>query len=329
MTRDNNVNLDIEDIVGRSRAIQYGRNGYYKNGNFVEYNYDKEKIIDNSSTNGFVTHSFNSYIKNKVRKNGLRNSKSKDEQLSRDLEYLESKIGRNQFLDNQEASNPNEIYIAAPGQASVHYATNMNPERLYLGPLAQERETALPIMVGESKKEYLMRVAEKKTLDNCSPEEYKSVLQAYKRVIDKLANDTACIGLIPIRNSKYQMKIAYSSGRPENRKYCEPSQYYSPMAHNGLFLSSSFGNSGQLNDGVTVGETIPGSEIGIIDVMDEFYIKQIIAKEKGIKEGEYIDYFSGEKTDNYQEIDANKNQIIEYKENIYFYIHNFYTHFNL
>ena len=297
MTRDTELNLDIEDIVGRSLAIQNRSEGYYKGDKFIKYEYDINKIKENTNVNGFVTHSFNAYIKNKVKQKGLRNDKTKDRQLGEDLLYLESKVGRNNYLNNQDFSNPSEIYIAAPGQASVHYATNMNPERLYLGPLSQERDSALPIKVGESKKDYLMRVALSKAEEQ-SKEQSADIVKIYKRVIDKLANDEACIGLIPMKSNKYEIQVAYSSGHPENRKYTTLEQYYSQMALNGLFLSNSFGNSGQLNDGVTVGKTIPGKEIGIIDVPDEYTIMQRIAKEKGLENGTYIDYFDGREVDN-------------------------------
>ena len=125
-----------------------------------------------------------------------------------------------------------------------------------------------------------------------------NIVKIYKRVIDKLANDEACIGLIPMKSNKYEISVAYSSGKPENRKYTTLEQYYSQMALNGLYLSNSFGNSGQLNDGVTVGKTIPGKEIGIIDVPDEYTITQRVAKEKGLENGTYIDYFDGREVDN-------------------------------
>ncbi|MGN1297839.1 MAG: hypothetical protein ACI4VH_05400 [Clostridia bacterium] len=307
MTRDTELNLDIEDIIGRSLAIQNRRDGYYKENEFIKYEYDIKKIKENTNVNGFVTHSFNAYIKNKVKQKGLRNDNTKDKQLGEDLLYLESKIGRNKYLDNQDYSNSNEIYIAAPGQASVHYATNMNPERLYLGPLSQERNSALPIKIGESKNSYLMRVAMKKA-QQCPEAEQIDVIKCFKRVIDKLANDTACIGLIPMKSDNYEMQVAYSSGDPENRKYTTLEQYYSPMALNGLYLSNSFGNSGQLNDGVTTGKTIPGKDIGIIDVPDEYTIVQMIAKEKGLEFGTYIDYFTGQKIDNYQSKSSDNSQ---------------------
>lgn len=299
MTRDTELDLDIDDIIGRSLAIQNKQQGYYKGTDFIKYEYNMNEIKENTNINGFVTHSFNAYIRDKVKQKGLRNNKTKDKQLSEDLLFLESKIGRNKYLDNQNYTNLNEIYIAAPGQASVHYATNMNPERLYLGPLSQERESALPIKVGESKKDYLMRVALEKT-KQLPKTDYVDVMNCFKRVIDKLANDQACIGLIPIKSKNYELQAAYSSENPENRKYTTVDNYYSPMALNGLYLSNSFGNSGQLNDGVTVGKTIPGKDIGIVDVPDEYVIMQKIAKEKGLKQGTYIDYFTGHEVDYYQ-----------------------------
>ena len=301
LTRDTDITLDLKDVVERSRAIQSLSDGYFKDDKFVEYSYDKEEVRQNATSNGFVTHSFNSYIKNKVKRYGLRNSKTRDEELSKDLEYLETKLGESVFLKNQEVSNPKEIYIAAPGQASVHYATNMNPERLYLGPLFQYRHSAIPIRIGENKKDYLMKVAYKKAKVNCPTEDFETVIESYRNVIDKLANPTACIALIPIESSKYDLKIAYSAGNPQERKYTSPERYYSSMATNGLFLSNEFGNCGQLNDGVTVGETIPGTEIGIIELMDEFEMKQAFARKRGLKEGDYIDYFTGEEVVNYKE----------------------------
>ena len=296
MTRDTELNLDIDDIIGRSLAIQNKQQGYYRGNDFIKYEYNMNEIKENTNTNGFVTHSFNAYIKGKVKQKGLRNDKTNDKQLSEDLLFLESKVGRNKYLDNQNYTNSKEIYIAAPGQASVHYATNMNPERLYLGPLSQERDSALPIKVGENKKDYLMRVALEKTMQ-LPKTEYSEVMNCFKRVIDKLANDQACIALIPIKSKNYELQVAYSAGKPENRKYTTIDNYYSQMALNGLYLSNSFGNSGQLNDGVTVGKTIPGKEIGIIDVPDEYVILQKIAKEKGLEQGSYIDYFTGQKVD--------------------------------
>ena len=142
-----------------------------------------------------------------------------------------------------------------------------------------------------------MRVALSKAEEQ-SKEQSADIVKIYKRVIDKLANDEACIGLIPMKSNKYEIQVAYSSGHPENRKYTTLEEYYSQMALNGLFLSNSFGNSGQLNDGVTVGKTIPGKEIGIIDVPDEYTIMQRIAKEKGLENGTYIDYFTGQEIDN-------------------------------
>lgn len=38
MTRDTELNLDIEDVIGRSLAIQNRRDGYYKGNEFIKYN---------------------------------------------------------------------------------------------------------------------------------------------------------------------------------------------------------------------------------------------------------------------------------------------------
>jgi len=77
MTRDDDIDIDLDDIIGRSIAIQRNAKGYTKNGKYIEYNYNIDEIKENTNENGFVTHSFNSYLEEKVRKNGLRTSKNK------------------------------------------------------------------------------------------------------------------------------------------------------------------------------------------------------------------------------------------------------------
>lgn len=133
--------------------------------------------------------------------------------------------------------------------------------------------------IGESKKEYCMRIAREETGRlYAGTSDYDKIISAYERVFDILINDTACIALIPTKSKKYELNIAYPSQKDiSKRQYATPQEYYGGTSKM-LFVSERMGGSGQLNDGVTVGGVIPGNEIGIIEVPDEFTIVQTLRK---------------------------------------------------
>ena len=178
--------------------------------------------------------------------------------------------------------------------------------------------------IGESKKEYCMRIAREETSRlYAGTSDYDKIISAYERVFDKLINDTACIALIPTKSKKYELNIAYPSQKDiSKRQYATPQEYYGGTSKQ-LFVSDRMGGSGQLNDGVTVGGVIPENEIGIIEVPDEFTIVQTLRKirmankesiETDKKDG-ITDIMEAMKSNNQHRIGSFKMMIQKIKEN--------------
>jgi hypothetical protein len=167
-----------------------------------------EQVLErNIITEGFVTHSANGYNAKKIKKFGLGDKRIYDSKLAKDIMFLEEKVEKSKYLSGQSNVN-SEIYYTSPGANSFHYACSFSPERLFLGPLRQERNSALPIIIGETKEEYMMRVAERKTSLLYEGKEKKEVLEAYKRVIMKLCTKPPVIIFIPIKSKKFQLKAS-------------------------------------------------------------------------------------------------------------------------
>lgn len=265
----------------------------------------EQALEKNIITNGFVTNSSNGYNRKKIKKYGLGTDKIYDKTLAKDINFLEEKICKSEFLINQKNSC-DEIYYSSPGPNSFHYACSYSPERLFMGPLHQERGDALPIIIGETKKEYMIRLANKKVSLIEEKKEKKEILKTYKRVINKLCTSSPSISFIPIKSKNFELNAsnAYST----NDKQSTLSQWIDKMADKGIyFFEKSQGGSGSSNMGnlVSIGVKVPPSCIDILEVPDCFEIMQNMAIAKGMKKGDKIDYFTGEKINVEKTLDNN------------------------
>ena len=253
-----------------------------------------EALERNIITEGFVTHSTNGYNKKKIKKYGLGDKRIYDSQLSKDLAFLEEKVEKSKYLTNQ-TNYHSEIYYTSPGANSFHYATSLAPERLFLGPLKQDKNTALPIIIGETKEEYMMRVAKKKLSDLPTKKEQKETLKVYERVIHKLCSKSPVIELIPIQNKKIELNASNAWTISENPPLLR--EWIQKMANKDMrFFADYQGGSDPSNMGnlVSIGVKVPPSCLEVIDVPDGFEILQNIAIARGLKQGDAIDFFTGE-----------------------------------
>ena len=272
-----------------------------------DYDSDNEKVIKNKKrnetisqaktrniiTNGYVTHSANGYNKRSIKKYGLGHKKIYDEQLGKDLLFLEEKTEKSEYVSNQ-VNSTSEIYYTSPGANSFHYATSFSPERLFLGPLRQDKNNALPIIIGETKEEYMIRLAERKVRELTSPKDQKKVLKVYSRVIHKLCSAPPIMVLIPIKNKKFELNASNAYQVTDNPRSL--SDWIDIMASKDTgFFSRLQGGSDHSNMGnlVSIGVKVPANCLEIIDVPDGFEVLQKIAIAQGMKKGDQIDFFTG------------------------------------
>lgn len=271
---------------------------------YVEQNLPKETIYKNCIEDGFVTHAFNGSNLKDVKKHGLGSKNNYDPQITADMELLESKFGKSKFLEKQKNST-DEIYYSAPGKKSMHYATLGSPERLYLGPLNQEPDEALPVEIGETKSEYMMKVIQNKIQKHgYEGEEKTQIEQSASRVIKKFCTEKPVIALVPIKSKKYQLysnissyknsEVSLTEHLRENDFLAEPGRTSGSKHPLDFFPESAdpTHEPGNVDDLVTRSQ-VPAKEISFIRVPDSFEIIQQIAIARGMKKGEKIDYFTG------------------------------------
>lgn len=324
--RDNN----IDEILSTCRNID---DAYQKFGNVIKYfiatrdksgpkdinhqygsGYTQDPVVsaislkklqDNILKNGYVTHSFNGYNFKMVKKYGLGSNKTYDPALENDLDVMCGVFGESKYAEDQGNSS-DETYYTAPGAKSFHYACGYSPERLWCGPLAQDRNNALPVIVGENKVDYAKRVLASKAEKlggSISPEDLEIGLRAGNSVIDKLCSQKPVIAFIPIRSKRYTLSACHSStlqyqggeyptlldtiesGTGSYRKDC-PLSFFTEDTHN--IEQNNLGNL--VHSGI-----IPAKDLEFLEVEDGFSLMQRRAMLKGIKPGEKIDFFSGER----------------------------------
>ena len=258
----------------------------------------KRNVIDN----GFVTHSFNGYNLKKIKKYGLGSHKIIDKELKKDFDELCFVLGEGEYTNNQ-GGGTDEIYYTTPGAKTFHYACGYSPERLWLGPLKQNRENALPIKVGETKKDYALRVLKAKIdLLDVNDEEKKNILKTGKKVIDKLCAYKPVVALIPIKSKKYSLLAHHAT----TKLLLDKKQTLLDLLKKGtgtystenpvtMFTENTnnieFNNLGNL---VHTGN-IPASELEFFEVEDVFSLIQQRAKLKGFEIGDEINYYTGNK----------------------------------
>lgn len=247
---------------------------------------------------GYVTHSFNGYSFDKVKKYGLGSSKIYDQKLSDDLTYLESIFGESKYYKNQ-GNTHSEIYYTAPGAKTFHYACGYSPERLWLGILQQERETALPIIIGETKSQYANRIIESKLNALTLPkEEEQKVLKAAKSVIEKLCTKKPVVALIPTNPKGCKLTCNHATTKNKSNLtlpelLTKDTGTYSPTNPETFFTENThlieFNNMGNL----VSTNPIPAKNLTFFEVEDGFTITQNLALANGLALGDELDFFTG------------------------------------
>lgn len=273
----------------------------------------QEALRRNLIDEGYLSHSFNGYNFKKTKKFGLGSDKVYDQELAKDIDALERYIGRSEYMEHQNGSS-NEIYLTSPGSKTIHYASSLSPERLLLGPLNQSRKDALPIIVGESKKDYMLRVVRDKINKHYTVQEQEEIMKVADRVLSKLCTKKPVAAFVPIYDKFYHQyfgedqihaahaTLEYGMGRIDDtiKGITNPIEFIT--TNTDLIETNNMGNL------VVGGVVFPPKFLTFLELPDKFDIMQHMAKAQGLKKGDKMDYFTG------QRVIEKENKVEETKE---------------
>lgn len=267
----------------------------------------QEALVRNIIDEGVVTHSFNGFNLARIKKNGLGSDKNYDSVLGAELAKLEKDLGTSEFVEKQ-TNSISEIYYTSPGANSIYYAMQQSPERLFHGPLNQGNNP-LPVLVGEKKEDYYLRVAIDKINKNYRLEEQQPIIDNARKVITKLCSQRPQIALIPITSKKYTLNanLAVMHGETKTLREYLDHQAGGDMAWwaTSIFFADCLGgiHPSNCSNLVSTGVKVPASELEFVSVPDSFEILQIMARQKGLQPGEKFDLYSLEKVEE-KEVEA-------------------------
>lgn len=293
ITNDMQTNYSFEEILAKFQVI-------LENTNQVEL----RKIIEN----GYLTHSFNGSSKEYVQKYGFNYLPKLNEQELNEinkkrerLDYLSKKYGENYYIKearerrrkkNIDEPTGEEFYYCTPGIDSIQYALEQSPERLYNGILKDSRE---PMIVGESKKNYLIR----RLIKKIEPEDYS--------IMEQMINDYCTfppyIALLHYEKMKdVQTSVMVfdnnnSHSLSEIVEKLDPKQIEDYFPVGILKPSEEFlkkHGSYYLSDMVTLVEFMPETEYPMIKMPDMYEIMQMYARTRGLQVGQVFDCKTGD-----------------------------------
>lgn len=267
----------------------------------------QEALVRNIIDEGCVTHSLNGFNLSKIKKNGLGSDKNYDSVLGKELAKLEKDLGTSEYIKMQK-NIASEIYYTSPGANSIYYAMQQSPERLFHGPLNQGKNP-LPVLVGEKKEDYYLRVAIDKINRNYRLEEQQPIIDNARKVITKLCSQRPQITLIPITFKNHTLNSSLTVldwGQRSLKEYLK-FQANGNMASwaTNTFFSHCLGgvDSSNCANLVSTGVKVPASKLGFVSIPDSFEMLQIKARQKGLQPGEKFDLYSLEKVEE-KEIEA-------------------------
>ena len=273
----------------------------------IEQNYFsiKNKVpsqehLNNILRDGYLTHSFPGVEKKYVQEYGFDyfdklplDKKSRLQIIRNQLVNLEDNLKRCRFFSYRMSRNSQdiidkELFMTFPGKKTIHYSV-FAPERLYNGPINFELFEDFPIVVGESKKEYLMRVV-KYQMKKCKDKKIsdEEIICLANCVLDYYCNDNPCISFIkindikdiPIFNGIYNVGYGYSF---DYKEFCNE-VILRKFDLRDIF-TTYMGVQPEVHDVgdlVTLSSFIDKDSISLVDFPDWYNLRQTFLK-RGIK----------------------------------------------
>ena len=209
-TRDSHIGYTYEEIASKYGEIAYSN---------LE---PGTELYRNTVTHGFLTHSFNGYKKDRIMQYGLNYMENiKDEETMAEiqgvrgmLQKLESLLEKSEYVHEKHLAN--EVFLTAPGTKTAYYACKNAPERLYLGPLNGYEDE--PMVVGETKQTYMLRVLTKKIQQkypDTNSHEYMESLKLAKDVTEYFCSKPPAVAFLSTEKIK-DIPVSSNIYKPED-----------------------------------------------------------------------------------------------------------------
>ena len=242
-----------------------------------------------------------------IRKNGLGSDLNFNEELYSSVSRLEQKLNTTGTYTKQQSGKKDEVYFTSAGATSFGYACNFAPERLFLGILRQEYDNSIPIRVGESKKDYYRKVIYQKFGENLTDDIMKDI----ETVIDGYFSDSNYIVSFPVDEVISSDNI-YFEFVGENKRINLEDHIQANSGYIDFFTSriGSNSNSNDMDNLVMINTVVPPEKLRFLRVPDRFDLIQLIALNKGLQQGEKIDYFTFDRVEE-KSIQESETQIVE------------------
>lgn len=265
--------------------------------------------IDNIMTNGYLSHSFYDE-QHFISQYGFayEAKASKEEIAQRNeiykcLDYLEKKVAKSPYVEDRLLSNPEEIiqekYFTTIGDKTIYYATYV-PERLYIGPINKDHFYRLPIVVGESKKDYLLRALQYK-LDYSKNCDKNTNLKIAERVMDYYTKYPTGIAFLPMQEA---LKLDFNARKFNNRKSHDLENFYSELSRGRSFIHSMFSKEyedcpeiGDTGDLVILADDLKDCNLSTITFPDWYNLRQEYLKRMNYSNGTLVTFENCDKAD--------------------------------
>lgn len=280
-----------------------------------------QKDLENAIDLGYLTHSFNGMEQEYIAKYGFdyfpklpQDEQRKVLRVRLGLKKLESEIGKNIFLIYREEENENrvvekELFLTLPGTKTVHYCS-MAPERFYLGPLGRDSFSYFPVVVGESKTDYVKRILRYRIENMTYKIEPQRLIDIADNVADFYTQKGPSISFIPIKDliDKPVYANHYGQGDGLNLKrfydLMQTRRFYPVHAFTTL-PADEYEPQEDKGNLVVQANDIKVSNLKFSKFPDQYDIRQKYLLSKGTPKGTLIDYYSCKEIDFKHDVPSN------------------------
>ena len=230
---------------------------------------------------------YNGCCEKTYNKNGLDDVSGLSPKVKEAMEILESELGKTEMILAGEESEIRRTFVTTDFRMLMRYALDYSPERLWKGPLKQD--SPLPIRIGESKSDYMMRIIEGK-LDGKTEKERKKIMRAGKIIADAYCTKRPRIAIIP-ENEIKDFKADCDNNLPKpNKKKPETTLYELAEQDNAKWtFNFHSGNGFRSEGGVVLYDKVTPDKFVTMSIPDTYELLQTYAVQRGANFGDMID----------------------------------------
>lgn len=260
--------------------------------------------VESIIARGFLTHSFNTSERKFIEKYGFdywakitAEERMELIEIRHILGILEQELGKNKYLSYREQDKDialveQEVYMTVPGTKTIHYAKNA-PERLYHGPMGEYWRFDFPMVVGESKKDYFMRILRYR-IENCTYNvDQDELADLAEKIIEYYVGHSSSIAFINFLDMLDKPVYTISYGMYGENCLRD---YHNALLNSRYKVEHIFSHqrndrpeSFEIGNLVTLAKHIP-KDLSFVSFPDVYALKQQYLKSVGVPDGVPVSY---------------------------------------